>query len=414
MAETLSSDTLSIEMLAPFMIGALVFLSLVVRNLFEKVHVPALVGYIVLGIALGLIDERTQLLGETGRTVLDVLGSIGIVALLFRVGVESDLGGLVSKLRQAVPIWLGSVIVAGASAFATAWWLLNLDWIASLFVGVAATATSVGVSVGVWQDARAMRTENGERLLDVAEMDDISGVALLALLIAVVPVLQGSGGAEAADGAALSAVGSAAGLFALKLAAFSLFCFLLSRYGEAPAVGFFQKRMSRTDLTVLVASVGIMIAATAEMLGLSIAIGALFAGFVFSRDSKRVKENRAYTAFLDLFAPFFFIAIGANFETGSLTQSLGYALPLFLVLVLGKLIGTGAPAIPSAGKEGAVLIGVSMVPRAEIAMIVMERGRQTGLVSDAVFGAMLIASIATCILAPIALQILFRRWPQRQ
>lgn len=412
MPQSPTGDTLSIEMLAPFLIGALVFLSLVVRNLFERVHVPALVGYIGLGLGLSLLDDRSGLLGETGRAVLDVLGSIGIVALLFRVGLESDLAGLLGKLRESVPIWFGSVVVAGASASATAWWLLGLDWIASLVVGVAASATSVGVSVGVWQDAGAMKTENGERLLDVAEMDDISGVALLALLIAIAPVLQGSGEGGEGSGSVLSLVGGAAALFALKLAAFSLFCWLLSRYGEAPVVGFFQRRMSRTDLTVLVASVGIMIAALAEMIDLSIAIGALFAGFVFSRDAERVRENHAYTAFLDLFGPFFFIAIGANFEIGALSQSLGYALALFVAMAAGKLVGTAIPALRSAGKQGAVLIGVSMVPHAEITMIVMERGRQAGLVSDAVFGAMLLASIATCIVAPIVLQSLFRRWPQ--
>lgn len=391
-----------------FMIGGLIFLSFVVRQFLARFSVPALVGYIGLGMGMSIVDRRWAVLDATGQSVFDVLGSIGIVALLFRVGVESDLSALRRKLGQSTPIWLGSVAVAGAAGFAAAYYVLALDWLPSLFVGAASTATSVGVSVSVWSDAGAMQTENGERLLDVAEMDDISGVALLSLLLAVAPILNGSGRLSLG-----TAIGETAALFFLKFVGFALLCVLLSRFAERPVTAFWQRRLSRVDLTILIAAVGIMIAAAAEWLGLSMAIGALFAGFVFSRDRDSVRESNAYQAFLDLFAPFFFIVIGLNFDPGVASQALSLAVPLFVAAVLGKFLGTALPALLAAGTTGAVLIGISMVPRAEIAMIIMERGRQQGYVPDTVFGAMLLVSLATSTVAPIVLQRLLQRWPQR-
>lgn len=393
--------------LLTLVIGALIVASLVIRSAMSRMQAPALVGFIALGLLLRLGDDRWSILGPEGRQVLHLLAGIGIIALLFRIGLESDLVRLRRQLPRALPVWIGNVTVSGLAGFALAKWLLGIALLPSLFVAVALTATSVGVSVSVWQDARALQSANGALLIDIAEMDDISGVALMALLFAVAPKLQGG-----ADGSLLSSLGSTGAIFAAKLVAFVVACYVLSRFLEPRITSFWRERLSATDMTILVAGIGIIIAATADALGFSFAIGALFAGFVFSRDRDKVQDSHAYGAFLDLFMPFFFIGIGLTLAPGALVSALTLGLPLVAVAIAGKLIGTTAPALLATDWTGAILLGTSMVPRAEIAMIVMQRGQAQGHVPQDVFGAMVLVTATTCVITPFVLKRLLRRWPQ--
>ena len=201
----------------------------------------------------------------------------------------------------------------------------------------------------------------------------------------------------------------AAAVFLGKLVGFSAACYGLSRLLERPFISFWRSRLEQADLTILVLGIGIMIAAAADGLGLSFAIGALFAGFVFSGDRDRVEESHAYQAMIDVFTPFFFIAIGFGLQPAVAVSALGLGLPLVLVAILGKVIGTAVPALLDTAPRMALLLGISMVPRAEIAMIVMQRGHQRGDVSDEVFGAMILVTMVTCILSPIVLQRLLGR-----
>lgn len=109
--------------------------------------------------------------------------------MLFRIGLESNLHDLLSKLPRAAPIWIGNVALSGLPAYLISIYLLDLATIPSLFVAVALTATSVAVSAEVWREANALNSPNGDIFVDVAELDDLSGVALMALLIAVAPAI---------------------------------------------------------------------------------------------------------------------------------------------------------------------------------------------------------------------------------
>ena len=99
-----------------------------------------------------------------------------------------------------------------------------------------------------------------------------------------------------------------------------------------------------------------------------------------------------------------------------LVVALGLGLVLLLGAFLGKTIGTGAPTWVVLGGSGAVLVGLSMVPRAEIAMIVMEQGLELGswAVPSEAYAAMVMMSAATCIFSPLAVRHLLKRWPQPQ
>lgn len=386
----------------------LVLLALLAKAALRAVELPPLLGYLILGLGLRIVDTRWGVLGEPGLEVLEFLGMVGVFVLLFRAGLESDLKGLLAQLRRAWYIWFATVVFSGGLAFYAGWALLDLGFLPSLFLAVALTATSVGVSIAPWQDREALCTDDGELLLDVAEMDDISGVVLMALLFAVAPQLEG--GLEEGLGLRL-------GLTALRvLVTFALFaglCFLFSRYVEPRLTRLFERICPRPDPMLLVTGVGLVIASLAGLMGFSVAIGAFLAGLSYSRDPEAVKMEKSFNALYDLFTPFFFISIALRVNPESLSGVWGLAGVLLVVAAAGKLVGAGAPALIGGSWTTALLLGVSMIPRAEICMIVMSRGHELGdwAVSDRLYSATLIVSALTCILAPLALQALFARRP---
>ena len=392
------------------LMGVTIVLSILIRSGLERIGIPPLVGYLLLGLSLSAIDREWNLLSSVGREIFEFLADVGIICLLFRVGLESKLGELLRQLRRASVIWAGNVSISGLLGLIAASWLLRLELIPSLFIGTAMTATSVGVSVSVWREAKAINSPNGKLMLDVAEMDDISAVLLMALLFAVVPVLH-----NGTESDLLALIVETAGAFFLKAIFFVAFCFFFSRYAEPYITRFFQRLDPPSDFILMVVGIGFFIAALAGLLGFSEAIGAFFAGLVFSRDPQAVRIDASFDLLYELFVPFFFIGIGLKIDPVNFLAGLGLGSILLIVAVLGKLIGAGVPAAIATGWTGATVIGISMVPRAEIMMVVMQHGLQLGTwaVPSQVFAGMVVVSAATSIATPLLLRPLLQHWSQR-
>jgi Kef-type K+ transport system membrane component KefB len=388
--------------------GALLILAILIKVGLAKTAIPALVGYLVLGFLLRLGGSATGLLTEGMTTHLGFLADLGVAALLFRVGLESDLKGLLGQFRNAQGIWIGNVILSGILGYVTSAYLLGFPLIPSLYIAVALTATSVAVPVAVWRDAKSLKTSNGELMLDVAELDDISAVVLMALLFAVVPILQGN-----SNGPLISTVLETGGWLLFKLLVFGGICYLFSKFAERRLTRIFQRIDPVADSMLVLAGTGSVIAALAGLLGFSIALGAFFAGLVFSHDPEAVTLSRPFVVLYDLFTPFFFISIGLHISPQVGTAVLVPGILLLIAAVVGKLVGTVAPSVRTIGWTGSLLLGVSMVPRAEIAMVVMQHGRSLGekVMPHEAYAVMVIVSAATCVLAPLFLRPMLNRWP---
>lgn len=391
------------------LVGAAIALAILIKAGMTRLGVPALVGYLGLGFLLRLADVQWGILSLQGREIFEFLAQLGVIALLFRVGLESNLAGLVRQLPRASLIWIGNILSSGGLGFLTARYWLGLALIPSLFVAIALTATSVGVSIAVWQEARATHSQNGELLLDVAEMDDISGVLLMALLFAIAPALR-----ESDPATLLPVLAQTSATFLLRAVLFGAACIVFSRYLERGLTSFFFKIEPRPDPTLEVVGIGLIIAALTGLLGFSVAIGAFFAGLVFSHDPEAVKLDASFNSLYELLTPFFFIGIGLRIDPNALVTGLGLGLVLLLAAVIGKVVGGGGPALLVTGTTGSALIGISLVPRAEITLIVIERGLSLGdwATPAPVFAGMVVVSAVTSILVPILLRALLHKWPQ--
>ncbi len=389
------------------LVGATIVLTIWLKAYFERIGVPALIGYLLLGFLMKLLDVQELLLLETVQLVYRFLAELGIICLLFRVGLESNLAGLVSQLPRASILLGGNLIFSGLLSFVAAYYFLQLPLIPSLFISMALTATSVGISVSVWQEAKALNSDNGELLLDLAQMDDLAAIGLMSLLLSMLPVLRGE-----VEANFLAVLVQTIVPFILKVILFGTFCLVFFCYLEQPMTRFFEKIEAAPAPMLVVVGIGFIIAALAGFLGFSVAVGAFFAGLVFSQDPDAVTLDTSFSTLYKFFVPFFFLNMGLQLDPQVITSSLSLGTVLLVVAVLGKVIGTGAPALLTVGSSGAALLSISMIPRAEIVMVIMQQGQQLGdwAVSSEIFAAMAMVSAATCILSPLLLRPLLRRY----
>ena len=395
--------------LLTLLVGGVIVSSMLLKALFERATLPPLVGYLLLGFGLHLADSGSSFMSDHAHSLFEELAALGVIALLFRVGLESNVRGLVCQLPRAWIIWVGNVCVSGLIGYVTTRHVLGFELAPSLVVAAALTATSVGVSVGMWQGLGIGGSSMGQLLIDVAELDDISAVVLIAVISAVIPLLYA--GSEPLGSIQLIGI---LGKLLLLLFGFGVGCLLFSRYGERRVTSLLQRIEKPPDPMLTVTGIGIVIAALAGLLGFSVAIGAFFAGLVFSRDPHAVKMNASFGAIHDLFVPFFFIGIGLHIDSSSLTSALPISGILVVAAIVGKVAGAGIPARALLPWRKAVLLGVSMVPRAEIAMVILQQGRRFGdwAVPQELFGAMAAVTAVTCVGTPLALQPLLKRWHQ--
>ncbi|MFG0317085.1 MAG: cation:proton antiporter, partial [Planctomycetota bacterium JB042] len=230
-----------------FLIGLVLASTVLVRRRLRRSLVPPIAGYLLIGVLVAAIAEPLGALTDDARAGFELLANVGIVVLLFRVGVESDPSGLRAQLGRALPIWAGNVALSAVLAYAATRYVLDLALVPSLFAAVACSATSVGVAIGVWRERGAARSDDGLLLLDVAELDDLSSVALVAMLIALVPALLG-------DGDSAPALLRALGTFAVSALVFGAACIVFSKTVEPVFARTFRRRGSRADAVLLIAA----------------------------------------------------------------------------------------------------------------------------------------------------------------
>ena len=383
-------------------IGVIVLLTVLVRGGLARLRLPAVVGFILAGVAIGTAlgtgHDQAGALPDTVADALHILAQIGLVALLFRVGLESDIAALRHTFGRAVWVFLANFTIAGVLGLAAVLWFTPYGPIPALFTGAALSATSVGVSTAVWRDAGALRSKTGALLVNVAELDDVAAMVVIGLLFALAPTLK----AEGADGLSWAVAGEAA-LMLLKLAALIAAC-LLFAFRLRRRLSILFKRLYRPlGDTLFAFGSALIIAALADILGFSAAIGAMFAGLAFSTDPKGDRINRTFDVIYMLFMPFFFLQVGMNVDMATVAAAPALAAMMALVAVAGKLLGGGLPLWLIGDRRRGLLIGWSMVPRAEIALIVMSFGLSLGpwAMPQPLYGAMVIVSLVTCTLGPL-------------
>ncbi len=344
----------------------------------RRVGLPAAAGQVILGAVLG-----PAMLGWVSvDAALRLLAEIGVVLLLGTAGLRIGLRRLIDAGRPAWWVALLGIVLPllGGYAVAGAWGSPAPE---ALYVGIALSATSIGISVQVLQQVGLLSSRVGEVVVAAAVIDDVIALYLLAV-----------------------AHGVLTGGFSLPRVLGSLVTALIALAAVFLAARWLARRVTRTSLQMPVA-VGLILAAGAVTagIGLSAVVGGFFAGLGIgegiAKGSRDVVAARLHWLVLVL-VPFFFVLIGVNAEWQVVAEPgmTTLLLSLLLVALLGKIVG-GVIGTSGTGLWAGLVVGTSMAPRGEVALVVANLGFLQGHLGHHVFVILVLVTVLTAVVAPL-------------
>jgi Kef-type K+ transport system membrane component KefB len=365
-------------------------------ELFKRLGQPTLIGEILAGVVVG-----PSVLGlvEPGE-VIDVFAELGVVFILFWVGLETRITDLLGVGRSAALVGVLGVVVPFAGGYAIAAGR-GEDAATSLFFAAALVATSVGITSAALIGLGVLETRAGRTILGAAVVDDI----LAMLVVAVASAVAVGGGASVAELVVIAAM-------AIGFVAFFAFggTRLMRRY---PGVLETPRFSESPLLPAVILCLGL--AAIAAEIGLAAIIGAFLAGMMVAETKEQHPIEEEVAPLYAFFAPFFFASIGLELELGQYTElSVLVAVVLVtLVAVATKLIGAYAGARGMSRSE-ALFVATGMVPRGEVGIIVAGIGIEVGALADETFAIIVGMAILTTVVVGPVLRALAPRLPELQ
>ena len=361
---------------------------------------PAVLGELLAGLVLGptALDMLHWPIFSNGHLAETIhhLAHLGVLLLMFVAGLEVDFEAMASAGRPAAlagvmgvvaPVILGALVAL----------LFGLDWQQSLIIGLVLAATSVSISAQTMMELGVLRSRVGVALLGAAVVDDVLVILFLSLFIALV---EGGGGG----------ILIILWVLAKMIIFLSLSTWLGARF--IPRLAALIDRLPISEgVTALAIVITLLYAWTAEFLGGVAAItGAFLAGLLFARTSLRHHiEAGMHTIAYAWLVPIFFVSIGLEVNARALGRSgLPFALVIVGAALLSKLLGGGIGArLGGFSNRDALRLGVGMTSRGEVGLIVASVGLGAGLIGEDVFVSVVLMVLATTLLTPIMLRVLY-------
>jgi len=367
----------------------------------ERIGQTAVLGELLAGViigpgVLGLVHESE---------VLHALAELGVLILLFEVGLESDLGDLLRAGVQAALVALVGVAIPFAVGFGVMQWLGHPPLLA-VFIGATLTATSVGVTARVLTDLGRLQDAAAKVVLGAAVVDDVLGLLILAVVTGI------------AETGSVSA--TSVGLLSIKAVLFLVIAILLGIRLAPPVVRWIGQMRGRGSLIVYPVVFAVSLAAVADMIELATIIGAFAAGLVLATSERREHIKDQVKPIADLLVPIFFVTVGMKVDPSLLNPfaanaQFGTAVLLAVVAIVSKL-ATGLAVYQRDVRRWPV--GVGMVPRGEVGLIFAGAGLAAGVIAQDLYSVLVIVVMLTTFAAPPWLKALYpdarERTPERR
>lgn len=358
----------------------------------ERIGQTAVLGELLAGVIIG-----PGVLGLVRETeVLHALAELGVLILLFEVGLESDLDDLLRAGLQAMLIAAVGVVVPFAAGYGFIHWL-GYPALVAVFVGATLTATSVGITARVLADLGRLQDAAAKVVLGAAIVDDILGL----IILAVVTGIAQTGGVSVA----------AIGWLSAKAVVFLVVAILVGIRLAPTLVGWIGSMRARGTLIVYSVVFAVALAAVADLVGLATIIGAFAAGLVLATTERRNHIEERIKPIADLLVPVFFVTVGMKVQPAMLNPfgehgQFGIALILTGIAVASKLV-SGFAVFQRGVRRWPV--GVGMVPRGEVGLIFAGAGLAAGVIAQDLYSALVVVVMLTTFVAPPWLKALYGR-----
>jgi len=377
------ADTLLLQLFTIFVCAK------ICGEVFEHLSLPAVLGEILAGIALG--PYAANIIVPSDNIIS--LAEIGAIFLLFTVGLESSPHELIRIGRRSFNVAIAGVVLP----FVCGLLYMKLRGESTheaMFVAAAMVATSVGITARILQDMKVLKSRAARIILGAAVFDDILGMVLLAI---VVSISSGTG----VHWLHLSVV-------LAEAVGFALFMVYLGPGVVGRMRPGLQRLTTRDAPLILALATCLLLSVAATKIGMAAIIGAFFAGLIFSDYSPEWGLRPRVNGINEFLAPFFFFTMGARLDIRVFQGNVFLvAVIVSLLALVSKIVGCGLPMLKD-GWRAALKVGMGMTPRGEVALIIALIGLQMNMVSQRAYAIVIFMTGVTTLVSPPLLRYLFR------
>lgn len=367
-------------------------------------NAPSVIGELLAGVIIG-----PSILGlvEMNATI-QILAQIGIILLLFEVGIETDIAHLTSAGMKSLVVAVGGVVLPFIFSFVISYYLFDFTLLPSLFIASTLTATSIGITLRVFQDLKKQNSKESHIIIGAAVIDDIIGIVLLAMLY------------EFSSSGQIYLWGT------LRVLIFIMLFFLISPI-LAKLISFIIKRWDEKCeipglITTSVVSLILFFAWVAHAVGAPELLGGFAAGLALSRHFyfplvPFLRETKKFSLHIEetmkpivhLFTPIFFVSIGLslNFTDVNWSSTFIWLLTgwLLIAAIFGKLLSSFF--LKGESRLMKLIIGTAMIPRGEVSLIFANIGLTAGVLKNDLYTSLILVIAITTLVAPFVLRWLY-------
>lgn len=374
-------------------------------------QIPSVIGELVAGIVigpsiLGLIEISSP---------IQLLAQIGIILLLFEVGLETDIGRLASAGGSAIVVAISGVVIPFALGFLLSSYVFGLSLLASLFIACTLTATSIGITLRVLQDLKKQNTSEAQIIIGAAVLDDIIGIVLLSMLYE----FSSSGEVNIWN----------AGKVLIFIVLFFLIAPLAAKLVSQTIKKWDEKSAIPGLLPTIIVSLILLFAWIAYEMGAPELLGGFAAGLALSRQfffpfaaflhesdefSHRVESQMK--PIVHLFTPIFFVAIGLSLNLKTVdwqsTWIWIFTCSLGVVAILGKLVSGFFLWKERLPKR--LIVGTAMVPRGEVGLIFANVGLTSAVLVNEIYASIILVIAFTTLFPPFILRMIYNKFNENE
>lgn len=397
-------------------------------ELCARINLPPVLGELIGGVIVGVsalhlivfpeassetnsilmrVVESTTDLGPAGilsvfrgeSEVVSILAELGVIILLFEIGLESDLKELIRVGPQAAVVAIIGVVVPFALGTTGLIAFFNTPTVPAVFAGAALTATSIGITAKVLAELQKLSSKEGQIIIGAAVLDDVLGI----IVLAVVASLAKTGEIEIQNVVILI----------VSAAAFLIGAIFVGRLLSPLFVGLVDQMKTRGELIISSLVFAFVLSYIAATIQLEAILGAFAAGLILAETPKHKELEEQIVPIADMLVPIFFVTVGARTDVSVLNpldpanrEGLIIASFLVIVAIIGKIV-TGFAVF---GQDGInkLAIGIGMIPRGEVGLVFAGVGSASGVLSESLEAAIIVMVILTTFLAPPLLRIVFK------
>lgn len=346
----------------------------------------------------GLAPDAADAVFTAQSEVISVLSELGVIILLFEIGLESNIKDLIAVGTQAAVVAVVGVVVPFTAGTVGLMTLFGIPAIPAIFAGAALTATSIGITSKVLSELGRLNSKEGQIILGAAVIDDVLGI----IVLAVVASLAKEGSVDVSKVIYLI----------ISASSFLLGAIFLGNIFSKTFVAIASSLKTRGGLVIPAFIFAFVMAYFAAAIQLEAILGSFAAGLVLDETDERVELQKQVIPIADMLVPIFFVTVGAKTDLGVLNPAIpsnreGLVMAIFLIVVaiLGKLVtGLSVFGQPQINR---LAIGVGMIPRGEVGLVFLGIGSSIGILSKPLEAAIIMMVILTTFLAPPLLRFVF-------